>query len=171
MSHQQPTMYGRIVCRGCHITLMYPQGAGSVRCSQCGTITPSHPAPAAPEMAELTCQGCTVRLRYPRSAEHVQCAVCGHINLTRGVGHLQCSGCRQILRYQLGAQSVRCAVCHAITQATGQTGASSSRDIGNNDAIQGGQFDQMVVVQNPPALDEDGKELNSIVIGMKTDMD
>eukprot|EP01024_Parvocaulis_polyphysoides_P014566 TRINITY_DN16065_c0_g1_i1.p2 TRINITY_DN16065_c0_g1~~TRINITY_DN16065_c0_g1_i1.p2 ORF type:complete len:175 (-),score=7.16 TRINITY_DN16065_c0_g1_i1:241-765(-) len=168
--------YGHIVCRGCHVTLMYPQGASNVRCSQCGTITQS-----GLPMAELECANCHIRLVYPRSAASVQCAVCRYVNSARGVAHLQCSGCQQMLRYQLGAQSVRCAVCSTITIATNQqqqqlqhsqSNMPNSSDLsGTDSAALGAQFDQMVVVQNPPAMDEDGNEVNSIVVGMKTDTD
>eukprot|EP01023_Acetabularia_acetabulum_P028228 TRINITY_DN26685_c0_g1_i1.p3 TRINITY_DN26685_c0_g1~~TRINITY_DN26685_c0_g1_i1.p3 ORF type:complete len:175 (-),score=15.88 TRINITY_DN26685_c0_g1_i1:133-657(-) len=174
MSGNSSQQYGRVVCRGCHVTLMFPQGASNVRCSQCGTITQ-----ATSPMAELTCANCNIRLMYPRSAESVQCAMCRYVNSSRGVGHIQCSGCQQTLRYQLGASSVRCAACNSITNASGQQANQSSmpnsNDLSGADSAGstafGAQFDSMVVVQNPPAVDEDGNEINSIVVGMKTDTD
>eukprot|EP01026_Neomeris_dumetosa_P026589 TRINITY_DN216_c0_g2_i2.p2 TRINITY_DN216_c0_g2~~TRINITY_DN216_c0_g2_i2.p2 ORF type:complete len:210 (+),score=13.87 TRINITY_DN216_c0_g2_i2:26-655(+) len=169
---------GQIVCRGCNITLRYPAGASSVRCSQCGTITQARPAyipQTVTQMSELVCTGCNTRLRYPRNALSVQCALCSQVNNPGGTAQVQCSGCQRMLRYQRGAQSVRCAACSAITHAQsrqGGGGASSSQNANNNDdgfTALGGQFDTMVVVQNPPAVDEDGNEINSIVVGMKLD--
>eukprot|EP00892_Ulva_mutabilis_P012272 jgi/Ulvmu1/9417/UM051_0045.1 len=129
-------MQCQIQCQGCQITLMYPQGAANVRCSQCQHITPvAAAAPAAmrtppagmpPQMtqqlpsaqrAQLQCAGCQVMLMYPRGANNVQCAVCGVVSSAaqaNTVAHLQCSSCQTWLMYSFGARSVKCAVCESV---------------------------------------------------------
>jgi LSD1 subclass zinc finger protein len=62
--------------RNCRVLLMYPQGASSVHCSLCGTVTPAH--------AQLNCRGCRTLLLYPLGAHSVKCTICQHISPVYG---------------------------------------------------------------------------------------
>eukprot|EP01026_Neomeris_dumetosa_P052824 TRINITY_DN46962_c0_g1_i2.p1 TRINITY_DN46962_c0_g1~~TRINITY_DN46962_c0_g1_i2.p1 ORF type:complete len:213 (-),score=29.88 TRINITY_DN46962_c0_g1_i2:232-870(-) len=183
-----PQQQGRIVCNGCYITLMYPEGASNVRCSQCGTITAVDPTQQMAmqqnmtRMAQLVCLNCRILLMYPRTANSVQCAMCGHVNPANGVGHIQCSGCRHMLMYELGAQSVKCALCEAITPASEQRGGSSSQEVStrveNNGGVPGlgGGVDPQggLDVQNPsPQTAEEEGGCNDVggMVGMKTNIE
>ena len=44
----QVPVYGHLVCGGCSIMLMYPQGAQSVKCSVCHYVSPVTASQAAP---------------------------------------------------------------------------------------------------------------------------
>lgn len=159
--------HSHIVCGGCSVLLMYPQGAANVRCSRCNHIT-SAPPPAGPESAQLVCNGCRMLLSYPRGANSVQCSVCQAVTQVPVYGHVVCGGCSIMLMYPLGAQSVKCSVCNYVTSAT------------QNHSVQHGlqqEFgrqpppkpSQTIVVENPPTLDDQGNEVANIAVGVKAD--
>jgi len=62
--------------RNCRVLLIYPQGASSVHCSLCGTVTPAQ--------AQLNCRGCRTLLMYPHGAHSVKCTICQHISPVYG---------------------------------------------------------------------------------------
>lgn len=167
-----PQHQSQIICTGCGTLLVFPQGASNVRCALCNNITPV--PPAGTEMAQLECGGCRTLLMYVRGASSVQCAVCNTVNLAvaaNQIAHLNCSGCSITLMYAYGAQSVKCALCNIVTSVAA-AGAQAQR---LHDSASGGGFvapiegpPSMVVVENPPSEDENGKLVNNIAVGVAT---
>eukprot|EP00983_Pelagomonas_calceolata_P121235 1160781-Pelagomonas_calceolata.AAC.23 len=92
-----PKPHSHLECGGCRTLLMYPQGAGNVRCSRCTHITPV--PPASTEAAQIVCNGCRVLLSYPKGAQSVQCSMCHVVTqkyrevskLVRRIFAVQCS--------------------------------------------------------------------------------
>nr|XP_043625354.1 protein LSD1-like isoform X2 [Erigeron canadensis] len=108
-------------------------------------------------MDQLICGGCRTLLMYPRGATNVRCSCCHMVNLVPGgsnqVAQVNCGNCRIRLMYPYGAPSVRCAVCHYIT---------------NVNAVPH-SHDQTVVVENPMSVDESGKLVSNVVVGVTTE--
>ncbi|XP_031500045.1 protein LOL3 [Nymphaea colorata] len=172
-------MQSQLVCSGCRTLLLYPRGATNVRCAMCNTIT-SVPPPGM-DMSQLVCAGCRTLLMYPRGAASVRCSCCNTVNLAREanqVAHVECGRCRTTLMYPYGAPSVKCAVCHFITNIgmnaipvpipthgtygpmptpTRPTMTSTSQT-----------HNQTVVVENPMSMDESGKLVSNVVVGVTT---
>lgn len=157
--------HSHLVCGGCSILLMYPQGASNVRCSRCGQITAAPPA-AGPDTAQIVCNGCRVLLSYPRGAQSVQCSLCQTVTQVPVYGHVMCGGCAIMLMYPLGAQSVKCSVCHFVTNVSQQQGWGTAGPASSRPTT---KLNQTVVVENPPTLDDKGNEVANIAVGVKTD--
>ncbi|MCE3050319.1 histone demethylase SWIRM1 [Datura stramonium] len=134
------------------------------------------------EMAQLICGGCRTLLMHPRGATSVRCACCHTVNLVPGpnqFAHVNCGNCRTMLMYPCGAPSVKCAICHYITHVnavdgrvpvpvdTSNSGATSSAGSSSSTAVAHSQ-NQTVVVQNPMSLDESGKLVSNVVVGVTT---
>lgn len=152
-----------LVCGGCHVLLMYPQGAANVRCSRCNHITTA-PVTSGADTSQIVCSGCRVLLAYPRGAQSVQCSMCHNVTQVPVYGHLVCNGCSVMLMYPVGAQSVKCSVCHYVTPVTASaTGASQQQ--------RPKATTQTVVVENPPTLDDQGNEVANIAVGVKASDD
>ncbi|GMI91999.1 hypothetical protein HRI_002869200 [Hibiscus trionum] len=127
------------------------------------------------EMAQLICGGCRTLLMYTRGATSVRCSCCNTVNLATApsnqIAHVNCGHCRTTLMYPYGAPSVKCAVCQYVTNvgmgnvrvplpasrpnATGTTPSTSTS--------------QTVVVENPMSVDESGKLVSNVVVGITTD--
>ena len=62
-----------------------------------------------------------------------------------------------------GAQSVKCAACNYITPTgpEGSRGSGGRRDAGGP---------HMVVVENPPTIDEKGKVISNMAVGVAEDL-
>uniref|UniRef100_A0A0D3FLM1 Zinc finger LSD1-type domain-containing protein n=2 Tax=Oryza TaxID=4527 RepID=A0A0D3FLM1_9ORYZ len=145
----------QIVCHGCRSVLRYPSGAPSVCCALCQAITTVPPPAPVMEMAHLICGGCRTLLMYTRNADTVRCSCCSTVNLVRpvnNIAHVSCGQCRTTLMYPYGAPSVKCAICHYITN-TGPT--SRPQNV-------------TVVVENPMTVDEKGKLVSNVVVGVTT---
>lgn len=174
-------MQNQIVCRGCRTVLLYPRGASNVCCAICNVVTPV--PPAGMEMAQLICGGCRTLLMHPRGATSVRCSCCHTANLVpaptapNNVAHVNCGNCNLVLMYPAGAPSVKCAVCHFITNVNtgdrrvpipvsrpGGVSASAATPSTGNTNTQS----QTVVVQNPMTLDESGKLVRNVVVGVTT---
>ena len=177
----------QIICCGCGTLLFYPQvrhaaercssalvcttdtvaplqlqGASNVRCALCNNVTPV--PPAGTEMAQLECGGCRTLLMYIRGASSVQCSVCNTVNLAmqaNQIAHVNCGGCGITLMYAYGAQSIKCAVCNFVTQ--GSAGGSSGQGSSGGRVP---QRPQMVVVENPPTVDDEGKLVSNMAVGV-----
>ncbi|KAG7026406.1 Vacuolar protein sorting-associated protein 2-like 2 [Cucurbita argyrosperma subsp. argyrosperma] len=169
-------MQSQLVCSGCRSILLYPGGATNVCCALCNTVT-SVPPPGT-DMAQLICRGCRTLLMYARGATSVRCSCCHTVNLapaTNQVAHVNCGNCRTTLIFPYGAPSVKCAICHYVTNvgmsnvrvpipvhrrngtiSSGMPPASSSQS-------------QTVVVENPMSVDESGKLVSNLVVGVTTD--
>ncbi|XP_048127163.1 protein LSD1 [Rhodamnia argentea] len=175
-------MQSQLVCSGCRSLLLYPRGASNVCCALCSTIT-SVPPPGS-EMAQLICAGCRTLLMYSRGASSVRCSCCHTVNLApvtppcKKASHINCGNCRTMLMYPYGAPSVKCAICNYITNV----GASNPRvyvPSQRPDGPQSGttpststsmpQSTQTVVVENPMSVDESGKLVTNVVVGVTTE--
>lgn len=166
------------MCNGCRTLLVYPQGAANVRCALCSTVTavPS----SGTEMAQLICGGCRTLLMYVRGATSVHCSCCHTVNLAmeaNQVAHVNCGGCGTMLMYPYGAQSVKCALCQFVT-STGMSNMRmpipAQRPPSNvpppqtSAAVQTSRM-QTVVVENPMTLDESGKLVSNVAVGVTSE--
>ncbi|GAV57256.1 LOW QUALITY PROTEIN: Snf7 domain-containing protein/zf-LSD1 domain-containing protein [Cephalotus follicularis] len=168
-------MQSQLVCSGCRSILLYPRGATNVCCAVCNTVT-SVPPPGM-EMAQLICGGCRTLLMYTRGATSVRCSCCHTVNLapaSNQVAHVNCGHCRMALMYPYGAPSVKCAVCHYVTNV-GTANVRVPLPVNRpNGAASSGWMpststSQTVVVENPMSVDESGKLVSNVVVGVTTD--
>ncbi|XP_062211897.1 protein LOL3-like [Phragmites australis] len=172
-------MQSQIVCHGCRTVLLYPRGAPSVCCAVCQAIT-TVPPPGL-EMAQLICGGCRTLLMYTRNADTVRCSCCNTVNLVRpvnNIAHVNCGQCRTTLMYPYGAHSVKCAICNYIT-TTGintvgpspsarPTSSGSSYSASSTSVPKSQPQNVTVVVENPVTIDEKGKLVSNVVVGVTT---
>ncbi|CAI0393651.1 unnamed protein product [Linum tenue] len=171
-------MQSQLVCNGCRSILLYPRGASNVCCALCNTIT-SVP-PSGMEMAQLICGGCRTLLMYTRGATSVRCSCCHTVNLapvSSQAAHVNCGNCRTTLMYPYGAPSVKCAVCHYVTNVSvanvrvqlpvNRTNGTGATLPSTSSAMPQSQT-QTVVVENPMSVDESGKLVSNVVVGVTT---
>lgn len=175
-------MQSQIVCHGCRTLLLYPRGAPSVCCAVCHTVTNVPLPPPAMEMARLICGGCQTLLMYTRNATTVRCSCCDTVNLVRpvsSIAHVNCGQCQTVLMYPYGAPSVKCAICNFITNVGGVTPvrplplalpASSGNlyNIPSTSAPTSQPQNVTVVVENPMTVDDKGKLVSNVVVGVTT---
>ncbi|KAL1829466.1 hypothetical protein ACET3Z_007878 [Daucus carota] len=173
-------MQSQLVCNGCRTILLYPRGAANVCCAVCNVVT-SVPPPGL-EMSQLICGGCRTLLMYTRGASSVRCSCCHTVNLVPASGqvaHVNCCSCRTTLMYPYGAPSVKCAVCHCVTNvnmgnarvpipALRPGGAATSASTTSTSPATPRPQNQTVVVQNPMSVDESGKLVSNVVVGVTT---
>ncbi|XP_042065243.1 uncharacterized protein LOC121808714 [Salvia splendens] len=177
-------MQSQVVCSGCRTVLLYPSGATNVCCAICNMVT-SVPPPGM-EMAQLICGGCRTLLMHARGATSVRCSCCHTVNLVpaavppNNVAHVNCGNCHTMLMYPAGAPSVKCAICHFITNVNmGDTRVPIpvNRPAGNSNSAPtqststvttAHSHNQTVVVQNPMTVDESGKLVSNVVVGVTT---
>uniref|UniRef100_A0A0C9RP33 TSA: Wollemia nobilis Ref_Wollemi_Transcript_6820_1247 transcribed RNA sequence n=1 Tax=Wollemia nobilis TaxID=56998 RepID=A0A0C9RP33_9CONI len=173
-------MQGQLVCNGCRTLLVYPQGATNVCCAVCNTVT-AVPPPGT-EMAQLICGGCRTLLMYVRGATSVQCSCCHTVNLAmeaNQVAHVNCGHCCTTLMYPYGAPSVKCALCHFVT-AVGMNNmrmplpaqrppTASATPPSSSSALPDRSQTQTVVVENPMTVDESGKLVSNVAVGVTTE--
>ncbi|KAF2550912.1 hypothetical protein F2Q68_00037211 [Brassica cretica] len=184
-------MQDQLVCHGCRNTLLYPRGATNVRCALCNTINmvPLHPPPHhhGMDMAHIVCGGCRTMLMYTRGASSVRCSCCQTVNLVPATppanqpAHVNCGNCRTTLMYPYGAPSVRCAVCQFVTNVnmgngrvpfpTNQPNGTASPGPMPSTSTQSTppSQTQTVVVENPMSVNESGKLVSNVVVGVTTD--
>ncbi|GAY33822.1 hypothetical protein CUMW_008170 [Citrus unshiu] len=88
--------------------------------------------------------------------------------------HVICGHCRTTLMYPHGAPSVKCAVCQYVTNvnmANARVPLPANRP--NGTAIPGTlpstSMTQTVVVENPMSVDESGKLVSNVVVGVSTE--
>ncbi|KAF3450184.1 hypothetical protein FNV43_RR06264 [Rhamnella rubrinervis] len=168
-------MQNQLVCIGCRNVLLYPRGATNVCCAICNSITPV-PTPGM-DMAQLICGSCRTLLMYTRGATSVRCSCCQNVNLVAAssqVSHVNCGNCRTTLMYPYGAPSVKCAVCHYVTN----TGIGNTRvpipmhrpnGMAGSGIVPSTSASQTVVVENPMSMDESGKLVSNVVVGVTTE--
>ncbi|CAL4934887.1 unnamed protein product [Urochloa decumbens] len=172
-------MQSQIVCHACQTVLLYPRGAPSVCCAVCQAVT-TVPPPGL-EMAQLICGGCRTLLMYTRSADTVRCSCCNTVNLVRpvnNIAHVNCGHCQTTLMYPYGAHSVKCAICNHITTTGVNTVAPtpSSRPVSNGSSYSTSSTSApksqpqnvTVVVENPMTVDDKGKLVSNVVVGVTT---
>ncbi|XP_026395616.1 protein LOL2-like [Papaver somniferum] len=184
-------MQSQLVCSGCRSVLLYPRGAANVCCAICNTITAPTVPPPGMDMSQLTCGGCRTLLMYARGATSVRCSCCHTINLARPpapapapnpVAHVNCGRCHITLMYPYGAPSVKCAVCQYVTS----TGMSAPTPNSNGQVNRPNwssttptpmpstsaamrTHSQTVVVENPMSVDESGKLVTNVVVGVTSE--
>ncbi|XVF86122.1 hypothetical protein PTKIN_Ptkin18bG0015500 [Pterospermum kingtungense] len=166
-------MQSQLVCSGCRSILLYPRGATNVCCALCNTIT--QVPPSGMEMAQLVCGGCRTLLMYTRGATSVRCSCCHTVNLAPAsqIAHINCGHCRTTLMYPYGAPSVKCAVCQYVTTVgMGNVRVPPHVNRPNGTAAAGSMpstsTSQTVVVENPMSVDESGKLVSNVVVGVTT---
>lgn len=178
-----PGMQSQLVCNGCRTILLYPQGATNVRCAICNTMTPTPPAgidmARQMEMAQIICYGCRTLLMYTSGATSVRCSCCGTINIARPANqnaYLNCGQCHTTLIYPCGAPSVKCAICHFVTNA-GTTRVPIPEAQRPNETIPmrpstsappSEAQNMTVVVENPMSVNQSGKLVSNVVVGVTT---
>ncbi|KAI5572035.1 hypothetical protein POPTR_011G154800v4 [Populus trichocarpa] len=167
-------MQSQVVCRGCRSLLLYPSGATNVCCALCSTVT-SIPAPGM-DLAQLICRGCRTLLMYARGATTVRCSCCHIVNFApvgpNQVAHVNCGNCQTTLMYPNGAPSVKCAVCHYVTNistANVRVPLPANRPSGIGGTMPSTSTTQTVVVENPMSVDESGKLVSNVVVGVTTE--
>lgn len=171
----------QLVCSGCRSILLYPRGATNVCCALCNTIT-SVPPPGM-EMAQLICGGCRTLLMYSRGATSVRCSCCHIVNLapaSNQMAHVSCGNCRTTLMYPSGAPSVKCIVCQYVTTTTMSNsrvpippiranGMAANASMPSTSTPTSHFHGQTVVVENPMSVDESGKLVSNVVVGVTTE--
>ncbi|KAK3140215.1 hypothetical protein QOZ80_5AG0397710 [Eleusine coracana subsp. coracana] len=174
-------MQSQIVCHGCRSLLLYPRGAPSVCCAVCHAVTSVPVPPPGMEMAQLICGRCQTLLMYTRNATSVRCSCCDTVNLVRqvsSIAHVNCGQCQTVLMYPYGAQSVKCAICNFITNV-GVTAlrplppvlpapSANSYNVPTTSAPTNQSQNVTVVVENPMTVDEKGKLVSNVVVGVTT---
>jgi len=172
-------MQSQLVCNGCRSVLLYPGGATNVCCALCNTVTP---VPGT-EMAQLVCAGCRTLLMYTRAATSVRCSCCSTVNLApvpTQYANVNCGNCRTMLMYPYGAPSVKCAVCQYVTNVGmanarlpipmhRPNGTAYSGTTPSTSTSMPYSQSQTVVVENPMSVDESGKLVSNVVVGVTTD--
>eukprot|EP00897_Mesotaenium_endlicherianum_P006650 jgi/Mesen1/6012/ME000306S05284 len=173
---------GQIICNGCRTLLVYPNNATNVRCALCSIITPV--PPAGTEMARLVCGGCRTLLMYIRGATSVQCSMCHTVNLAmepNQVAHINCGGCGMTLMYAYGAQSVKCSICQVVTNVavgTARMPLPMHQSYGPPQQMPAPMMvptapprtqTQTVVVENPMTMDDNGKMVSNVAVGVTTE--
>ncbi|KAK1283867.1 Protein LSD1 [Acorus calamus] len=159
-------MQSQLVCAGCRRILLYPRGATNVCCAVCSTIT-------GVPMAQLVCAGCHTLLMYTDGATSVRCSCCQTINLARP-GQVNCGNCHTTLMYPYGAPSVKCAICHYVTNIEMRIPIPVNRPNGtvptppSTSALSSNASSQTVVVENPMSVNESGKLVSNVVVGVTT---
>ncbi|RCV19460.1 hypothetical protein SETIT_3G386400v2 [Setaria italica] len=175
-------MQSQIVCHGCRRLLLYPRGAPSVCCAVCRVV--SNVPPPGMEMARLICGGCQTLLMYTCNATTVRCSCCDTVNLVRpvsSIAHVNCGRCQTVLMYPYGAPSVKCAICNFITSVGGHqvptvrplpptlpASSGNSYNIPSTSAPMSQSQNVTVVVENPMTVDDKGKLVSNVVVGVTT---
>ncbi|CAO2176606.1 unnamed protein product, partial [Urochloa humidicola] len=155
-------MQDQLICRGCKRVLQYRRGSTGVCCPGCNTFTAANPS--GPEMSELVCGGCFTMLMYNRGASNIRCPHCSRVNSTRSaanqIGHLSCGHCRTTLAYPPGASTVGCPTCRCVNPVRNNNSGGSAR------AVPSDARPQTVLVENPKTLDEKGKLVSNVAVGV-----
>lgn len=105
---------------------------------------------------QLICGGCRTLLVYPQGSHNVRCALCSFVTSVppqgTQVAHTGCDGCGVTLMYPAGAHAVKCARCSFITCLTPST--------------EEGTEVQTVIVENPMTLDDAGRLVSCVSVGI-----
>ncbi|XP_077253267.1 protein LOL2-like isoform X2 [Tasmannia lanceolata] len=126
--------------------------------------------------SQLVCGGCRNLLLFPSGAANVRCAICSTITSVPPA-HVNCGQCQTTLMYPYGAQSVKCAVCHYVTNVgmsnmrvpipVQRPNGASPTLIASAPPLPHASS-QTVVVENPMTVDESGKLVSNVVVGVTT---
>lgn len=127
------------------------------RGSMSGAIIPYQPPNQNGSQCRLICGGCRTLLVFPHGSQNVRCALCSYVTSVpppgTQVAHIRCDGCGVTLMYPAGAHAVKCAFCSFITCLT------PNREEGTEI--------QTVIVENPMTLDDTGRLVSSVSVGIR----
>ena len=141
--------------------LMYPRGALQVQCSLCGTL---NDAQQSNQLGHLVCGGCQVTLMYAHGAQSVKCAVCNHITPVP-------PSRPSVLPPAAAAQHQQYPSMPAgPSPPAGPSAASRQQTVPSGDGANN-KLVQAVLVENPPGLDDQGHEVQTIALGVKKEND
>jgi LSD1 subclass zinc finger protein len=161
----------------CRVQLMYPRGAVQVQCSLCGTL---NDAAQANQLGHVMCGGCQITLMYAFGAQSVKCAVCNHVTPAAAGGapraHAPPPAMQQpaylpppAMQYhqqpqqyhqqQYPQQYAQPPLPQGYPQAAGAAGLGAA-DAGRP------PMQHVVLVENPPTLDDSGQEVQHVSLGM-----
>ena len=109
----------------------------------------------------------------------MQCSECSTVNLAiqaHQIAHVTCGGCNVTLMYAQGAASVSCAQCGFVTNVSAprqreRNEAGTSQDAAGSTAASQREMVRTVVVQNPDTLDEQGRLVHSIAVGVTSELE
>ncbi len=154
----------QLVCAGCRTLLMYMRGATSVQCSCCHTVNlamelaPPPPAAAAAAMAHINCGGCGTTLMYAYGAQSVKCALCQYVTSIAMPPNMRIP----LPPTQQQQQQLRPIVPTPPQQRLLPPPVSVASNTQSHHT-------QTVVVENPMTLDESGKLVSNVAVGVTTD--
>ncbi|KAJ4811416.1 LSD1 zinc finger family protein [Rhynchospora pubera] len=176
-SNEPVRMHNRIVCSGCRTLLIYPAGAATVQCGACNIITAVYPQGG---MDQIVCSGCRTPLMYYRGATSVSCACCQTVtpvSAGNNTSLVNCGHCNTLLMFPRGAESVRCSRCNYVTDITSGTGSIATAGPRPTELTQAQApitatqaspqaSNVTVVVENPMTVDEEGKLVSNVAVGI-----
>ncbi|CAD6269274.1 unnamed protein product [Miscanthus lutarioriparius] len=93
------------------------------------------------------------------------------------IAHVNCGQCQTVLMYPYGAPSVKCAICNFITNVGGVTpvrpfppalpaSSGNSYNIPSTSVPTNQSQNVTVVVENPMTVDDKGKLVSNVVVGV-----
>ncbi|XP_061951170.1 protein LSD1-like isoform X4 [Populus nigra] len=139
---RQREMQSQVVCRGCASVLLYPSGATNVCCALCSSVT-SIPSPGYNQAAHVNCGNCRTALTYPNGSPSVKCPVCHYVT-------------------NVSMANMRIPLPANRPNGIGGTAPSTSVPLPHSQT-------QTVVVENPMSVDESGKLVSNVVVGVTTE--
>lgn len=142
--------------------LMYPRGALQVQCSLCGTL---NDAQQSNQLGHIVCGGCQVTLMYAHGAQSVKCAVCNHVTPVPPPSRPPMLPPATAAQYQQHS-----AMPAGPSPPAGPSGPPRQQNIASGDGSNNKTM-QAVLVENPPGLDEQGHEVQTIALGVKKESD
>ncbi|AEE84322.1 LSD1 zinc finger family protein [Arabidopsis thaliana] len=169
-----PHDMAHIICGGCRTMLMYTRGASSVRCSCCQTTNLVPESSFTLLFDNILKVLKTKLLDGPGGLAHSNQVA--HAPSSQ-VAQINCGHCRTTLMYPYGASSVKCAVCQFVTNvnmSNGRVPLPTNRPNGtacppSTSTSTPPSQTQTVVVENPMSVDESGKLVSNVVVGVTTD--
>lgn len=138
---------------------MYPRGALQVQCSVCHTL---NDASQSNQLGHLVCGGCQITLMYAYGAQSVKCAVCNHVTPTQRGGGVTSQGpaLTQQPFHQQQQQNQQ--------QQPYMQQRPMQSPIGSGQGANPGQPTQLVLVENPPTIDDAGNEVENVALGLSS---
>jgi len=118
-----------------------------VRCALCDAVTSTAGSRTARTYQQQTIPTMLQQNAHSRNSPHA---------------YVQCAGCALTLQYPRGAASVRCGSCGTVSSA-GTTSASGA----GGTPTRAVSSKNLVVIENPPTIDEGGRVVSNIAIGVK----
>ncbi|KAF5733595.1 hypothetical protein HS088_TW16G00035 [Tripterygium wilfordii] len=191
-------MQSQHVCGGCRSILLYPRGAANIICTRCNIVTSFAPpgmemfqiiCGVCRALLSYARGDTIVRCLYCHAMNLAPASLLTHSLMFLGslhgkasnqVAHVNCRNCRMTLMYPYGAPSVKCAVCQYVTffdrgnariplLANRPNVAVDSNAIPHASTVTTQSQSQTVVVENPTSVDESGRLVSNVVVGVATE--